>query len=172
MTTHLLPATIAQTGLFGFHGPTFLAMGHSFFADFSNLPWVAIIAICGGFLVSILVPICAMFFQHQKKRLWHETARIALEKGQPLPPMSGLDEQDVREVVREGRGKNNDLRAGLILIGVGAGLYLFFVSLGAEAVRFVGAIPGFIGVALLLHAMLEPLLNRKDRPPTDRPPQS
>jgi hypothetical protein len=60
----------------------------------------------------------------------------------------------------------------LVLIGVGAGIYLFFTSVGAAEARFLGAIPGFIGVALLLNALFIALLPRKDPLPTDRTPHS
>ena len=61
------------------------------------------------------------------------------------------------------------MRAGLILIAVGGGLYLFLNALVGRALGLVGAIPGFIGVALLLYATLSLLFNRKDAPPADRP---
>ena len=41
---------------------------------------IAIIAIIGGFISA-----------YRRQKLWHETARIALERGQPLPPLSDED---------------------------------------------------------------------------------
>jgi hypothetical protein len=103
-------------------------------------------------------------FVQRREELWHETARVALEKGQPVPgPHPEAERSQSADEERR-----NDFRAGLILIGVGAGLYLFFDALGTYPLRFVGAIPGFIGVALLLHAWL----TRRSTPPTGQPPQS
>ena len=68
--------------------------------------------------------------------------------------------------------KANDLRSGLVLIAVGAGLYLFLGSLAGRSLGLVGAIPGFIGVALLLNALLSATFRRKDTPPTTLPPQT
>lgn len=122
------------------------------FADVANIPWVALIAIIGGLFVISLVGTVAIIFglkhSQRQQELWHETARIALEKGQPLPP---LPEAMMVETKPESR--SNDVRAGLVLIGVGGGLYLFFVAMNLHFLRFVGAIPGFIGVALLLFAL-------------------
>jgi len=136
-------------------------------ADLTNLPWVAIIAISGAFLVTIVIAALGIIFgtRHNERRqaMWHETARIALEKGQPLPPLP----DDMRGVATEDRPRN-DFRAGLILFGVGAGIYLFFTSFGLHNLRFAGAIPGFIGVALLLYATLNTLLAKR---PDDRSPR-
>ena len=41
---------------------------------------------------------------------------------------------------------------GLVNIGVGIGLALFFWGLDVPQLRFVGAIPGLIGIALLTYA--------------------
>ncbi|MFI5335728.1 MAG: hypothetical protein ACHQ5A_03035, partial [Opitutales bacterium] len=85
---------------------------------------IALAAIAGTFLAAILIPVFALYFQHRKRQLWHETARVALEKGQPMPPMpeeSGLSKEEFHEAIQHSRGGKNDLRSGLILIGVGAG---------------------------------------------------
>ncbi len=84
----------------------------------------------------------------QKRRLRQELLRVALEKGQPLPPEL-LDE-------RPGGRERNDRRSGLISIAIGAALYLFLGALVAEhGVKWVSLIPGFIGVALLLNWVIE-----------------
>jgi hypothetical protein len=105
-----------------------------------------------------------MYFHHRRQALWHETARIALEKGQPLPPLQDgpTDKPDDH--------KNNDFRGGLVLVAVGAGLYLFLNAFLGHAFGLVGAIPGFIGVALLLYGLLNVLFGRKDKPAADRLP--
>lgn len=92
--------------------------------------------------------ICGMYFEQQRRRLWHETARLALEKGQPLPPSIDAPAPENRRGYRPAR----DIRRGLVLMSVGVGLY-FFLGHVAPDVATVGAIPGLIGVALLLFGL-------------------
>jgi hypothetical protein len=135
-------------------------------ASLESLPWIAIIAVGGGMLISIVVIVGGLIIAHHRQKLWHETARLALEKGQALPAQ--LDEAPQSQPRQRTVGPGRDLRAGLILIAVGAGLYLFLGTLVGQALGLVGAIPGFIGVALLLYALLSTLFNSKDTPPADR----
>ena len=96
-----------------------------------------------------------------RERLWHETARIALEKGQPVPLILGNDELAI-----QAPRPRNDLRAGLILIAVSVGLMLQpwrFNDAGHSfnPIAFGAAIPGCIGVALLLNALITALFSKK-----------
>jgi hypothetical protein len=138
-------------------------------ADISSLPWPALIAISGGMLITVVVIVGGLIFAHRRQALWHETARIALEKGQPLP--KPLDDEDTGEPgAREKRDGRGDLRSGMVLMAVGAGLYIFLGNFISHGLGLVGAIPGFIGVALFLYGLISLLLN-KDRPtppPSDR----
>jgi hypothetical protein len=133
-------------------------------AEISGAQWIAITAIISGILLTAVIIVYGLKFALRRQELWHETARVALEKGQPLPPMPG----DMNEA--ENPEQNSDIRTGLIMIAVGAGLYLFFLSLFGGWMKYVGAIPGFIGVALLLYGLFSGL-NRKN-PPAGQPPQS
>ena len=124
----------------------------SLFGEISSIPWIPVIAIGGGLFVVALVGTVSVIFgiRHSQRQheLWHETARVALEKGQPLPPLpEGMKPESKPE------SRSNDFRSGLILLGVGGGLYVFFVAMNLHFLRFVGAIPGFIGVALLLFGL-------------------
>jgi heme A synthase len=134
-------------------------------ADISNLPWVAIIAVAGSMLLTIVIIIGGLIIAHHRQKLWHDTARLALEKGQPLPAAPDLPAQPRPRADEPSR----DLRAGLILLATGAGLFVFFDALLGRWMAYVGAIPGFIGVALMLHAILSLLLKGKGTPPTDQP---
>jgi len=137
--------------------------------DFSFSPhMIAIIVPVAGMIFGGVMAVSAMYFKHQKQRLWHETARVALERGQPLPANLVEDDKPLRLRVRSGR---NDVRSGLILISVGAGLYLFLWQTGARDAAAVGAIPGFIGVALLLFGLLSSPAPKDPSAPGDRPGQ-
>jgi uncharacterized membrane protein HdeD (DUF308 family) len=113
---------------------------------------IGIIAVLGG----IPIAIAALYFRHQQQKLWHETARLALEKGQPLPPQSAEDS--------DRQSSTHDFRSGLILMAVGAGLYFF---LG----RGIAFIVGFTGAALVFYAIVIAILKRKN-PPHDPPARS
>ena len=127
--------------------------------------WIAVIAIIGGILIAVVTIIGGLLIANRRQAMWHETARVALEKGQPLPRMP--DEDDEEKPAKNEAG--GDIRAGLILIAVGAGLYVFLGSMGGSRIGYVGAIPGFIGVALLLFGLLSLVFKRKNPPPPDRP---
>ena len=93
----------------------------------------------------------------------HETLRIALEKGQPMPPelISALQSN---VLPRRPTTPENDLRRAVILIalglgfcGLGYGLWYGLMSADETAayitggsVAGAGAIPGLVGVAHLM----------------------
>ena len=119
------------------------------------------------FTSAVAIVFISLYFYNQRRRQWHETARVALEKGLPIPTPSGEEEPatgpaDQRYSVR------NDLRAGLILIAVGSGLYLGFASGGLRGFPMIGAyIPGFIGVALTLNGIITAVTAPKSGSGTD-----
>lgn len=125
----------------------------------SNIPWIAVISILGGMSIAVIAIIGAFISAFRRQKLWHETARIALEKGQPLPPLSDEDKPK-----SERRNAGTDIRSGLILIAVGGGLYLFMGNVAGEKISHIGAIPGFIGVALLLFGLISALAQNKTPP--------
>ncbi|HEX2861294.1 MAG TPA: DUF6249 domain-containing protein [Lacunisphaera sp.] len=138
---------------------------HPLLAEITTLPWVAIIAVGGGILLTIVIIIGGLIIAHHRQKFWHETARLALEKGHPLPAPLDASTADKDQPYNPA----SDIRTGLIMIATGAGLYLFFLSLFNGWMKFVGAIPGFIGVALLLYGSLHALFGRKS---PSRPPQT
>ncbi len=111
----------------------------------------------GGMFVGLIFGLSAMYFDYRRRALWHETARLALEKGQPLP--ENFDKTDPSR--RGPSSPANDIRGGLISIAVGAGLYWFFVGFGMGPLRYVGAIPGFVGIAMLLFGLFGALRQKK-----------
>lgn len=137
---------------------------------FLNLePWsIAIIIPLLGLIFAGVVVVTTMYFKNRQREMWHQTARLALEKGQPLPALPA-DDTPARQRRDEG---DNDLRDGLICIGVGIGLYIFLGSFLGRGLGYVGAIPGFIGVAMLLHALIAALAKRKKQDSDTLPPRS
>lgn len=110
--------------------------------------------------------VLGMYFHHRRAEQWHHTARLALEKGQPLPEIPAARE----ELKGPADARVDDIRSGLILIGTGLGLYLFLGHFLVPALGYVGAIPGFIGIAMLLVGVFRP--KAKDPADTSRPPQA
>lgn len=109
------------------------------------------------------IAITAIVTRHQRQKAWYEVVRLAIEKGQPL---SQLPEFDRNMSSPEGKNSSayarirtprHDLRSALILIAVSVGLYFGANELQSEHVRFIPGflmIPGLIGVALLLNAVI------------------
>jgi hypothetical protein len=150
------------------HSRTYLSMIHLIHFPFASIGGLAsaeigiILGIC-GLGVGLVFGLSGMYFHHRRQELWHQTARIALEKGQPLPTLpddepARSDRDDRR--ASDARGPARDFRTGLILVGTGIGLY-FLVGLG------VAAIVGCIGLALLLYALCATIFFRKN-PPQDQ----
>ena len=122
------------------------------------IEWVPIIAITsfwGAVVALVLVP---RYFKSRERQALQSTLRAAIEKGQPLPPeMIDAMSRDARPAPSGAR----DLRAGIVWLGIAAGLVGFAYALGysgdgAEAfwpMIGIACIPGFIGVAYVTIAM-------------------
>jgi hypothetical protein len=121
----------------------------------------------GSFCIGPVIIFIVFTSIQRRHEMWHQTARVALEKGQPLPPMPA----DVAAPPASAVRPPNDIRTGLVLIAAGAALWLFLGSLLGRAMGFIGAIPCFIGIALLLYGLLSAAF-RRNPPPADRPPLS
>lgn len=142
----------------------------SLFAFLNFEPWmIAIVVPAAGMIFAGVIVVSDMYFKNQRRAMWHETARIALEKGQPVPP---LPDDVARGEPSRPMGATNDIRAGLICIAAGAALYVFLGSFIDRGLGLVGAIPGFIGVALLLFGLVRLPSERKSSTNDSRPPKS
>jgi Domain of unknown function (DUF6249) len=102
--------------------------------------------------------IARSYFRSRERIAMQTTIRAAIEKGQPLPPeMIEAISRDVRPAPSSAR----DLRAGIVWLGIAAGLvgvaYAFGYSADAADAfwPFIGfaCIPGFIGIAYLIVAV-------------------
>lgn len=124
---------------------------HPFYLDhhFFNL-----IVIFGFVLCLALI---RRYFRYQRDKMWHETTRLALEKGQPLPANWSNNGWC-------GRGRFWDLRRGLVLIAIGVALYY---ALPADS-RLWAALPGFIGIAHLLFGLFSYFRSDSSSDPRNR----
>jgi hypothetical protein len=104
---------------------------------------IAIVAIIMPFLFILVFAAIYAYSRHRKNVMLHETLRAMVEKGVPIPP-----DLLARPAARMPRQKSyNDLRGGLVMLGIGVGV----VVLAGK----VGFISIFIGVALLLVWFIE-----------------
>jgi hypothetical protein len=86
----------------------------------------------------------------RRSRQLHETIRLMVEKGQPIPPEL-LQSQDPP------RRPRSDLRTGLVLVSVGIGSILFFYGVGGNTANVwgLGLIPLLMGLAFLITWKIE-----------------
>jgi hypothetical protein len=121
------------------------------------IPIVAI-SVLAVFGAPVLVVALIMYFGFSKSRAMHRTIRMMVEKGQPVPAaLLAPPPPAVRQ--------RSDMRRGVVLVMVGAGLMLFFAAVndwegGAWA---IGIIPFLVGLGYLLVWKLEG--GKKEIPP-------
>jgi len=85
--------------------------------------------------------------RQKRSRMLHETIRLLIEKGQPIPPEL-LQSQDPP------RQPKSDLRSGLVLVGIGIGVGIFlYVQQGN--VWPAALVPLLMGVAFLITWKIE-----------------
>lgn len=99
--------------------------------------------------IAIALTYCAKyFFAHRTRQETQATVRAALERGTPLTP------ELLERLGEPAAPKRNDLRRGVIGIGLGIGLGAFGVIVGEpDAVRpmlAVGLVPLLLGLAYLV----------------------
>ncbi len=121
-------------------------------------------------MIGAIMPVASLIFvvaiiairknaETQRQKLWHETARVALEKGQPVPLAPSFKSEEEKKQNESPIAR--DIRAGLILFAIGGGLYFGSRQIQFGPGLFAFYIPIFIGVALLLNAGLSMLLGKK-----------
>jgi hypothetical protein len=107
---------------------------------------VVAIAILGVFGFPVAIVAIIIFSSWAKSRSLHRTVRMMVEKGQPVPP----------ELFAAPAGAPlrpwYDLRRGIVLLGVGVGVVMFFgVAAGwDEGVWALGLIPTLIGLGYIV----------------------
>jgi hypothetical protein len=135
----------------------------------------------GGMVFAAAILITGLWAKNQERQRWHETARIALEKGQPIPSMADLPEDKIVDKIIASKSPAlarkkqvmGFVTGGLINVAVGMGLYVGLAHMpGAEEARYFALIPGFIGVALLIAGLIYASLYRNASDSGVHPPQS
>jgi hypothetical protein len=136
------------------------------------IPIVGILVPITLFVVALLIVAVVLYFKHQNRRQWHETARLALEKGQPIPNAQAMLDAGAPPKPENGNTSRRDIRAGLILLALAAGLYFGGAELHVPTAGIY--IPGFIGLALLLNALITYLITKKhpEKPSPSQPPKA
>ena len=130
---------------------------------------IPIIAIVMGCSIPIVIVVAVCYFKHRKTQMVHETVRAMVEKGVPVPPemfakAGGEWQQNWPPGGNPFPGAfgppppRNDLRTGLLMTGLGAGLVIFLGSPGWIAL--------FLGVAFILVSFFD-----KKKPAPDQPPK-
>ena len=115
---------------------------------------VALISVIMVFSTPIIIVIAILMHKAQRTRRIHETVVKLAEKGLPIPPDLFVDTRP--------EDPRSPLHTGVVLVAVGIGLTVFFLTLpDRNAPWGVGLIPLLIGVGYLLVWCLE---GRKEKP--------
>jgi hypothetical protein len=120
--------------------------------------WLPFAALAAATIIVFL----ALYFRHERRRLWHETARTALANGQPVPTDGETNAAPSSE--QPPRSPLRDIRTALILLAVSVGLYLEDLN-GCY-------ITGGIGVALLVNAAITALFSSRSTEASSRQPHA
>lgn len=113
------------------------------------------------FIMVIAIVVIPKWLKSRERHEMQATIRAAIDKGQELPPeLIDAMSKDVK--VRKVSSAQSDIRTGIILISVGAGIAAFGWMVGyQESDAFypllgIGLIPGLIGVAYVVLSFFNP----------------
>jgi hypothetical protein len=111
-----------------------------------NEMFVALGVPLGAFFMAVAIVALVGYFNHQERKQRHESIRLALEKGQSLPP----------ELLTPTRLPRSDLASGiqLVFVGIGLSLFLWLLKPG-HSFWAVGIVVLFVGLGRLVsHALV------------------
>ncbi len=117
-----------------------------------------------GCMMIVAVVCLPFYFKSRERREMQRTLRVAIEKGQPVPPEVI---EAMSRSVKTPPTRLRDLRTGVIwlAIGVGIGLASYFGNFGHSDGDFDGigiaCIPAVIGVAFIVLSFFNP--NKEER---------
>jgi len=109
---------------------------------------IAFTGLVASFAMPVLLVAIILYYKHRKQRLTHETIARLAEKGLPVPP----------ELLRPPGRSYAGLRGGMMLVGLGIALAIFFEQVHGP--WSIGLIPGMIGLALILAWAIESRRNK------------
>jgi hypothetical protein len=118
------------------------------------LPIISVLAVFG---MPVAIVGLFVFLRHRRNRMLHETLRAMVEKGVPIPPELLSGKGAALAASNGARPGYQDLRNGLILIALGAGLFFM--------VGKIGLIPGFIGMAMIIAWLIGSKTRNHPTPP-------
>ncbi len=120
-----------------------------------DLTAVFVIGTIFGF--TAIIAVASMYMGHRARQMRHETIRLALEKGQPLPPeVLGPPRQDKARGIR------------LIALGIGLGLFLYLLNPSTTHGHHVWGV-GFILIAIGIGHLLSHWMTRERKAPEAGP---
>jgi len=111
---------------------------------------VPIVGIVGVFGMPVFIVWTALHFNNKKKQQFHTSLQKLIESGQELTPellqsIPGYREEDK---------KVSDIKAGVILLGIGVGVVLLgYLGLHAAVVWASGLLVASLGLALLAYGI-------------------
>jgi peptidoglycan/LPS O-acetylase OafA/YrhL len=156
---------------------------HFFLAAMLGAPELALLIPIAGMVLAGVIIVAGLVFKYHQRRLWHETARAALEKGQPPPPYPGAQADDITKSWHEFAMSQmaahhhcrrprwrRDLRGGLVLLAIGLAVYFARPPDWTPGWNLAVYIPGFMGGALLLNALFNAVFSPKETETDTRPP--
>ncbi|WP_269716812.1 DUF6249 domain-containing protein [Caulobacter sp. NIBR2454] len=118
------------------------------------------------FIMVVAIVVIPKWLRSRERQEMQATIRAAIDKGQELPPeLIEAMSKDVK--VRKVSTAQSDIRTGIILIAVGAGIAAFGWMVGYEEsdavypLMGIGLIPGLIGIAYVVLSFFNP--NKTDR---------
>jgi hypothetical protein len=121
-------------------------------------PFIPIVSILAVFGMPVAIVGIILFVRHRRNRMLHETIRAMVEKGVPIPPeLIAGGGATLGSTPHPARRGNNDLRSGLILIAVGAGVMMIAGKWGS--------IPLLIGVAMIVAWLIGNKMKSNQPPP-------
>ena len=109
---------------------------------------IAILAVLLVFLTPVIIVIAVLVHKSRRAQRIHQTVVVLAEKGLPVPPDLFIE--------RRAPDKTSSLHKGVVLVAVGLGLTLFFLSMWERHAPWgVGMIPLLIGIGYLIVWWLE-----------------
>jgi len=109
-----------------------------------DVPAVSWIVPLAAFTSLFAIVSAVLYAGFRRDRVRHETLRVMIEKGSAIPP----------ELLVPPSG--SDLRRGIVLLGAGLGLSVFFLAFPLQrGLWATGAVPALVGLGFLIVWRLE-----------------